>query len=351
MAKVRIRSSALFKLLWIALSIPLAWFVLLPLSYALSVGVRRAIFPWITWYIPFYERIEVAFPIMVWAPVPFLFFLCVVFLNRLAARLIPSLKMSEKKKPGIVVRLSRWLLLYPPVAASGLAFLVLLGVVLACYGHGLSPTTISGAALHYVKCSQCHSPQLPLGLMRQAEEWPEIVQRMRSSNGLTVSDGVAEKITAFMALKGSYSDRWLFRAKCLRCHSSGQMEGNRTKEQWRLLVGRVARISPFAFPPGWNRQIVRFAVVRYVDPEIQPDAAQETFERTCGKCHSLGQVLLPEAFAQGRVELFSRMSQKTAAGIPQDDIAVIDRFIRSLPNDPEAFHKRFPHDAKVEVPW
>jgi hypothetical protein len=45
------------------------------------------------------------------------------------------------------------------------------------------------------------------------------------------------------------------------------------------------------------------------------------------------------------------MSQKTAEKISQDDIAAIDSFLQSLPEDPTYFQKMFPHDQKIEVPW
>jgi len=337
----------------LGLSLVLAWQVFLPLTYALFILARRAVFPWVTWYEGFFQKVDQTFLYAVWLPLPLLVLGSTLLLRRLIGALI---KPWARRPAAQVRRLLRWsagalaaLIMLPSGAVLG----ALLVVDLQWYGPGITPTTVAGALLYRTRCTSCHSSDnvIPLCIIRGPDRWEPIVRRMRSSRGVTLTDGQARKVVAFLKLRGSYSDAKLFEAKCLRCHDRKLlMASPRSAEEWALIIRRKARISSSAFRKDWQAQLVRHseqALARPPAPAQQRTIGTKVlFEKKCGTCHTLDLARQHPSAA-----VLQRMAHKVQDLITARDLQAIAPYARALPKEQAALDRLFPHDQPVEVQW
>ncbi len=327
------------------------WFVFVPVVYGMAVVACREIFPWFIWYSRYlslaWEILSKGFRL----PQPFLYLATFFAVRRLIGRLIPSWRMITPRPR----RLHRILIALPVaavMAVSGVAFIplaVLQGVNAA--RTGFTP----GRSVQRKKCSVCHSHHRPDHYIKEPAQWRITVDRMRDLEGAQLSDQEAETITAYLETERSYSDAWIFRARCLRCHSRGRITTRpKTAEEWELIINRAARTTPYAFRSEWTRQMTRYAISTLAtdaDHAAKDVEAKVKFEKACGYCHRLSLALKPDPPTKDWAGVVRRMAEKSPPLVPEGDIPMIADYMATLNVESKMFKTMFPHDEAIEAKW
>jgi len=339
----------------LAVSVAITVFVLAPELYILSVTSVRALFVWLTWYGDVFVWATEFLTYAPWVPVPAVIFLVFILLRRLLVELVRRWRppLREGGRPWWVRGVQ--VLLGVPLLASGLALAALL--VLPALSHGGGYYTTGGGGLQRDKCSRCHSPYRPFHFIKTEELWKITVNRMRRLEGAPIDDGEQARITDYLVAKAALKDDWIFRAKCLRCHGRGEItRSGRTAEEWELIIGRVARTSPYAFRADWRNQLERYAAreLSIPSPEAGSKEADElrdkiTFERVCGSCHELASSL---GLEPGRREaVVRRMLGKVPTAADEAEREALMRFLKRTPISAKEERELFPHDMRVWPLW
>ena len=327
----------------------LTFFVFLPELYILSVTTFRALFVWYTWYGKVFESAQEFLRHAPWIPVPYVFFATAVLLRGLAALAIPA--WGTPKNPR---RQPLWSRLALGLVAlcllpSALGLFVLLGV--PAMSHGVDYYLTTGGGLQRDRCGKCHSPYRPFHFIKSAELWRKTVRRMRRLEGAPINDEQEATIVSYLTARAAYSDAWVFNAKCLGCHREGKIDTRpRTAEEWRMIIDRVSRGSPYAYRLDWKRQLERHASDNLADaaPPSPRTRAKIAFERVCGGCHSLHRAVRA---GKDPSTIVDRMLRKVPPRARAGDRALILRYLEKPPGHREALKRLFPHDGPLEVSW
>lgn len=340
----------------IAISLAVGWFLLLPQAYHLAKATRRALFPWVIWYKPYFLWAEESQVWLTWLPVPFLVLTTFLLVRKGLGAVLPAwrarLDVIGGKSRAFAVGAGFALILIP----SGAVFAALFLLNAACRGPSFGTDAFQGAVAANASCQKCHSLELPLNLVRDPEYWGVAVARMRTAHGVSVSDRRAEKIEAYLRIVGSYGDRWLYWAKCARCHvSEALFPAPRPAEEWDRIIDRASRLSPFAFRADWMAQVkrhVRANVAADTDPETRTwKESKALFEKSCGACHRLGLIVEPRTYEATSADLIRIMGEKAPDRWSPAEAERLEAFVRELPREAEEFDHLFPHDRAVEVAW
>lgn len=205
-------------------------------------------------------------------------------------------------------------------------------------------------------CGHCHSPYRPQHYIKSADSWRRTVRRMIERNGAPVSDQKAEEIIAWLQDYRGFSDSWMFRAKCLRCHGESHLKASpRTAEEWNFIVDRMAWLSPFAYREDQREQIKRHlaeelsvAPPKKDSPEGEALAHRLELQAACTPCHSIS-LILEEGAMDDPQAMLERMSKKNPEFVPPERVEEFARWLEELPTDEAAFWRLFPHDILLDL--
>ena len=315
--------------------------LLVPAVYVVAVAVCRAIFPWFTWQEEYWEIAIQTQVWAVWLPMPALF-AALFLVTRVLVRLVVK-RWRPTGKRGWPARLGYALggvLLLPSLAA----LVAVLTIPAMAFGPGYYTT--GGKRLQRNSCSDCHSPYRPFHFFRPPHQWQTTVDRMRQLEGAPIDEDQGEQIAAYLSSRLSYTDGWMFRARCLRCHDRDQLEATpRPQEEWERIIDRAALTSPYAFRPDWTAQLVQYTADTLAD-EAAADPDKGLYESRCGRCHELG--LAAESTSP---ETLTRMAGKVPGAITEGELEAIGSYLSTAPVDDEAWSSMFPHDEPMEVEW
>lgn len=326
------------------------WYLWIPAVYVLALSVIREIFPWFVWYKQYERATAVILNKELWKPLPFLFLLT-FFVVRWLVRKILKVKRETEKRPPRAWRVARALILIAVLGASGAYFLAGLAANAVYQVRTFPPT---GMTLQRQKCSLCHPAYRPFHYMKEPEQWRLTVERMRRVNEAPIDEAQEEKIIAYLMRRNTYSDAWLFRAKCGRCHGLDEItQQQRTAEEWRLIARRLQRLSVYAFRDEWLRQIGNHTDKQLATqpPDGEARKKKVQFEQRCGACHALHLVRREEAVAAGADELIARMTTKVPGSFTVAEQETIAGYLVELPAAEAEFKSLFPHDYPVEAAW
>ena len=339
----------------LAASALLTIFVLTPQLYVLAVATLRASFVWVTWYGGVFDWAVEFLIYAPWIPAPFILVMVFLLLRRLLVELVRRWRPPHRSGPRPLWVRALQVTIGIPLLASGLALAVLLTVPALSHGAGYYLT--GGGSLQRDRCSRCHSPYRPFHFIKTPALWKTTVNRMRRLEGAPIDDEDQARITRYLVATAALKDDWIFRAKCLSCHSRGEITHEpRTAEEWRLIIGRVAKISPYAYRADWRGQLERFATGELSAPAPAagtPGASaladKLIFERVCGRCHDLTTAL--SADLGSREAVVDRMIRKVPSLVRGQDRAAILRFMGRAPAGREHQEDLFPHDRMVWPQW
>lgn len=178
-----------------------------------------------------------------------------------------------------------------------------------------------------------------------------------------------------LSLAAPPSTRLLYEQKCLYCHSEEVAERVRlTEPQWRRLIEQMRQRAPVLITRGDVFTLSRYMVnglklvpaqkpvaITKPEPELRPappDAgvarevplptpidplpeepnadelalAEEGFtlmQSRCSRCHTLGRVYGKLDTLERSLNVIERMSLKTGSGITEDDLRVLEAYLRS----------------------
>ncbi|MDP8223868.1 MAG: hypothetical protein P9L99_10950 [Candidatus Lernaella stagnicola] len=346
--------SAIANLPALAAALALAYAVFVPFAYHLALLACRAIFPWFIWYDAYFVIAEVALEggFVAAAVFPTMVSFCAV--RWLIGRFMPQARRARPVRHRVWrgLRMALWISIGIPAA---LLFAALFVWDAAAFGN---PLPTADARLQAERCSGCHSANRPFHYLKTPEQWAVTVERMRAVNGAPVSQEEAARLAAFLGRRASYSDAWLFRAKCLRCHAQKELAArNFTTEEWSLVIDRLANVNQFAFRADWRAQLAKYADEHLaVQPPVDPEQRRRwnenvLFQQRCGACHSLAFGLQPTDAKEAPPALVERMRKKAPAIITADETlaltAALEHYLTQSPPQRSAF----PHDQAVEVNW
>ncbi len=340
-------------LLALALAAMLTYAVYSPATYVLAVAACRALFAWFVWYEAYWHFAEDFQRWATLAPLPFAFLGTFWGLRWLAARGMRGWRPGGARG---LLRVGIWtgrIVLGAVALPSGVALAAALLLPALAFGPGYHTT--GGKRLQRASCSHCHSPYRPFHFFRPPEQWDRTVHRMRTLEGAPIDEEEQERIARYLSSRCSYTDAWMFRAKCLRCHDRQTLEARpRSGGEWEAIADRAARLSPYAYRQDWLEQVKRHAVEELavpVDPPPLGDLTESklTFERHCGPCHYLDTAASTPTAEFDRV--VREMADKVPGRMSDEEVVGIVRYLREhRPADGE-WATAFPHDHLVEVDW
>jgi hypothetical protein len=179
---------------------------------------------------------------------------------------------------------------------------------------------------------------------------------MRERNGAPVSDAQAEEVLDWLISYRSFSDSWMFRAKCLRCHGVHHLTKTpRTAEEWSDIVDRVAWLSPFAYRVDQRDQVKAHLADALSVPVPEPGSVdhesyvmRRDLRAACNPCHSIS-LIFEDGVLDDANAMVARMSRKDPKLVPEDRIDDFAEAVKALAKDPDEFDRLFPHDVLLEV--
>lgn len=338
-------------------AVALAPLVLLagPCARALSVWLSVEAYAWIQWS----GNVQ---PAMGWileqAPDPLrgLVILCGAILLWLA------LRRGSQGGPGPGIRRTGWprrLLRWglAPVLAVPLAVLAL---VLGFRGPGLASSPGLGAFEQ--TCGNCHIRSRPLFFIKTPAQWHTTVTRMRQLEEAPLSGQQVADVAVFLGRMRGYSDRWTFATRCQRCHGPGSLAWqHRPAADWRRIIGRLARHSPYYFQAPVRRQLQRHLASTLGDEQATLGLTTERYQRVmkladvCATCHPItrGARRSRALDAAGVLRLLGRMNNKLPRQVGRPELQAWVRTYRWLVSDEAAQRRLFPHHTPATggLPW
>ena len=335
--------------LWIALSVGAFFTLNLRLMVWLSIGTITEAYPWLLWGETYLELARnlytIARPVLLTAVT-----VCTTWgLWRLLFPPVP-------RPRALPLRFLLWLprLLFGALALAALAVLLIpLLVNSVRFTRTFPPRTD-----HVIQsnCGHCHSPYRPQHFVRTEAQWRRTVTRMIDRNGAPVNERQKEKVIAWLRDYRGFSDAWMFRAKCLRCHGKHHLvEQDRTAQEWAWIVDRMGWVSTFGYRHDQRDQIKAHLAAELAVPDPQPGDAEYTawkqrvdLMNACNPCHSLSLVLEEGALDDPKAML-ERMSYKDPVLVPPERIDELVEALETLPKDAEGFWDLFPHDVLLDV--
>lgn len=330
----------------------LAWYVLLPLVYLADLKILWAAFPWFTWYAGYWNF---TFAVLGWGfylPLAVLTAVSLLLVRGLIGKL-PFFRRGGEKQGAFSLMKKALGLFFTAIFVAGL-----LGALAYWENREFTFTQAPapfGLRIMKKNCAACHPPYRAFHYIKAPDQWQVTVNRMRNLEGAVVTDEDAGKIVELIKRKNSYSDGYLFTAKCTRCHGKSELESvELTSEEWGLVVDRVARLSPYAYRTDWKKQIIRYLSRTMAVSETMIDKNVITklrFEKACGYCHQLVLALEPLSPDEDVSAMVRRMRLKAPMVFPEEYERTIAEFVQQLPKDEKKFNHMFPHDRKVEVSW
>jgi len=205
-------------------------------------------------------------------------------------------------------------------------------------------------------CGHCHSPHRPQHYIRSREMWARTVHRMIERNGAPVSESDAEQIIRWLGDYRAFSDGWMFRAKCERCHHRTHLlETPRTAEEWEWIIQRMSWLNTFAYRADQTEQLRRYTAEHLSEPAPREETPEHAawvsrleLQRSCNPCHSISLILEDGALDDTRA-MVERMSRKNPDLVPPDRIEALTEALDELPRERTALGEMFPHDQLLEL--
>jgi len=337
-------------LLALATLSPFAVFCM-PFALGLSVWLSIEAFWWIQWY----ANVEPAMSFL-HETAPYLLLPGIALLGILLLRWI--LKRPDAPRRPLLLRLF-WKLVTIPIFIV-LAAALLVGSVHASRFAGTDP----GRKVFVQSCGSCHDLALSLYYIKAPVEWERTMKTQIEVEGVKLTSEEADDVTAFLVGMRSFDDEWSLRTRCGRCHVGGHPSGEkRTPDDWRVIVERFARWSPYYYRPDIRDQLVRELVRTQGEEGATLGFAEETYERYrqvgqgCATCHALSLEMEQAREWSGEEirDLVDRMARKTPLPLAGDLSAEeIVQTYRELITDDQRFDRLFPHDRPVfagGLPW
>lgn len=315
-----------------------------PASVAVGVWVSMEVFAWLEWF-------EQVFPIMAITlfKVPYLAMAGGALLGILLAWTAARTAVPVAPAAGLKHKLSRlaWRSMVVLLFVPFLPLAALAGIHLA----RAYPAT--GLDTYKDKCGGCHIRAQALYFTKTPAEWRRTITRMKAFEKAPINEEQKEEVISFLTGMRSYSDDWIFRTRCQRCHHTNYRDWqDRAPADWAALVDRVGRWSPYYYSRDIKAQLVAHLTRTASTPDAtlgltaQAYRSFKTLEKRCGQCHSLGREA--ERFSAANetdvAEMMSRMNQKMPRRLEAAELRALNRTYRDIIKDPKRLKELVPHD-------
>ena len=314
-----------------------------PGAEALSVRYMAEAFYWIQWS----ANVQ---PAMAWvrAQTPSLVYPALAVTSCFVLWL--SLRPGSPRK-GPLPRVRRLILV-----SAGL--LILLFWATAGGGQATVAALGGGQALFRERCGSCHPRARALYRVKPPGAWRRTITRMCLVEGAELDEAEAEEVITFLTNTRSFSDGWTFRTRCQRCHGLKTWSWeDRPPADWRRIVERLARWSPYFYRQPIREQIVAHltraassagATLGQTPAQYQ---AYQDLDRRCGVCHSLGwNADKFKGLDLARTEpMVRRMFNKNSSQLTDDQIKKLTLDYLTVATDPALFNRFFPHDLPTRT--
>ncbi|MDP7112864.1 MAG: hypothetical protein QGH45_12920 [Myxococcota bacterium] len=247
------------------------------------------------------------------------------------------------------------------VVVAGLVAAAPAGSVFVVHGGRIG--TATGMGVFADTCGQCHVRSRPLFFVKTPAEWRTTLARMRSLEGAPLDEEEAEQVLAFLCGMRSFSDRWIFRTRCQRCHRGGTGSwGDRPVEDWARVVDRMARWSPHYYRPQIREQLVSHLERTRSAPDATLGLDGDTYrsfaslDAACSPCHSVARQAsrVVGLSADERRELLQQMERKRPVPWSAAELETLAAAYDQLLADEALRTRVLPHDRPVsqgELPW
>jgi hypothetical protein len=178
---------------------------------------------------------------------------------------------------------------------------------------------------------------------------------MIDRNGAPVDESTAAEIVKWLQDYRGFSDSWMFRAKCRRCHDVAHLKSRgRTAQEWAFIVDRVGWITPFGFREDQKTQIKKHLAANLaVEPPLLGSPGRVALDHrlelqaACNPCHSIA-LILEEGAMDEPEEMVKRMSEKNPTLVPPDKVENFAEWLLELPRDEAKFWSVLPHDILLD---
>jgi hypothetical protein len=324
------------------------------LSLALTTHVAMEMYYWIAWF----GRIP-PMRTMVYTKVPFLLAPGVLAVGLIMLRGSLSRPRDKSEKRNLALKLLRGV----SYASGAVPIAALLVVGIPAWLHAPRAALAPGLMTFETTCGQCHVRARPLFFIKTPAEWRVTVSRMRNFEGAPLTDSSEEKVVAFLTGMRSFPDHWAFTSRCRRCHvASVYGWENRTSEDWRAIINRWERWSPYYYNERIQDQVAAHLAKTRTDDNatlgLEPNLYRRFHKlgKLCSTCHSISREAdrYRGADPESLMELIGRMKMKIPPDRAPADLHETASLYRELISDMNRFDRLFPHDRPIiddSMPW
>lgn len=179
-----------------------------------------------------------------------------------------------------------------------------------------------------IKCSKCHTLRRVFVMPRPAEEWRDLVEKMRDKNPEWINpeeakqifseivDGWPERVRAAARERKEYEDaRFLFVDRCATCHSVNRMLlTDKTPTEWLGTVERMRFEDPEYITEEDAKRIAKF--LSEMGEVLKEDAGGSIFVTKCIICHPGERILLETHDRAGWEEIVKDMQDIASNRLP-----------------------------------
>ena len=324
-----------------AFAVYLAFVVPAGTGFAMWLSVE--VFWWIQWY---HNIIPTMSTIIYDSPT--IFHIMLVLLGLLLVGFSFARPDLASQKP----RWRRWVL-------RGIALLAVVALLPLFTLTGLRASRVfmkPGRAIYEQSCQHCHARARPLYFTKTPVEWERTLTKMKEVEKAPIDEQGKQDVIAFLTGMRSFSDRWTFRTRCQRCHTTSYLSWDlRDPQDWEEIVARHARWSPWYY-----RKDVRDQVVAYLSGAFGESGATLGFDaetyaeyrrvgQTCMQCHSFSRQAdrFRNAAQEQTMQMVRRMNQKMPEPMTDEETTRVAKTWQAMISEPGLVDKLFPHDRPM----
>ncbi len=218
--------------------------------------------------------------------------------------------------------------------------------------------TKPGRGIYEKNCQYCHARARPLYFNKTPVEWERTLTKMKEKENAPIDEQGKQDVIAFLTGMRSFSDRWTFRTRCQRCHLASYLSWeNRDPQDWKVIVARHARWSPWYYRKDVRDQVVAYLSDAFGEPgatlglDAETYAAYSRVGQICTRCHSFSRQA--DRFRNSKLEktlqMVRRMNQKMPTPLTEEQTFWVANTWRNVISKPQLVKKLFPHDRPMPL--
>ena len=119
------------------------------------------------------------------------------------------------------------------------------------------PSASAGEAVLVGSCTDCHSAE-QIYLQPDGTDWREVVSRMETAHGATITDAERESLIAFLASRQQTAAEKTITGECSTCHDLTKIYSQPSGSNWEGIMGKMVEVHGLVLSEAEQQAIVDY---------------------------------------------------------------------------------------------